>query len=221
MSTTDLAQPLREALSALPVFPLPRLVFFPGTMLPLHIFEHRYRTMIKHCLATHRALAVATLLDGPVDEHKNPPFSPIAGAGVIVDHEELPDGRYNILLRGDARVHLAELPFLPPYRRARAEILDDLPGALSPADRTALLTLVHAFVGDFRAKHPDFDFDFPEGPLEQALNPLASALVASTEARQRILAERSPQERCSLLLEQLAHQRAILQRQPGAQRILH
>ena len=221
MSTANLVQPLRDALAALPVFPLPRLVFFPGTMLPLHIFEPRYRTMVQHCLATHRAMAVATLLEGPADEHQNPPFAPVAGAGVIVDHEELPDGRFNILLRGDARVRLAELPFLPPYRRARAEILEDLPGEVGSADRTALRSLVRSFVADFRARTPDFEFELPEGPFEQQLNAIASQLVASPDAKQRILEERSPVERCARILEQLAAQRATLQQQPGARRVLN
>lgn len=221
MPSTDLAQPLRDALAALPVFPLPRVVFFPGTVLPLHIFEPRYRAMVKHCLATHRAMAVATLLDGPGDEHQNPPFASIAGAGVIVDHEELEDGRFNILLRGDTRVRLAELPFLPPYRRARAEVIDDLPGEISSADRTALLSLIQSFVSEFRARNPDFEFELPQGPIEQALGPIASFLVASTEAKRAILEERSPAERCTRLLEQLAQQRAILQQQPGARRVLH
>lgn len=220
MTSSDLTQPFREALAALPVFPLPRLVFFPGTMLPLHIFEPRYRTMIQHCLATHRSLAVAMLLEGPLDEHQHSPFAPVAGVGVIVDHEELPDGRFNILLRGDARVRLAELPFFPPYRRARAEIIDDLPGEVPETERTTLQTLVSAFLRDFRIKNPSFEFESSDGPFEQQIAHIASQLVASPEAKQRILEARSAPERCALLIEQLAGQRSVLQRH-GAPRVLN
>jgi ATP-dependent Lon protease len=221
MSVAPLAQPLRDALGALPVFPLPRLIFFPGTMLPLHIFEPRYRAMVVHCLATHRAMAVATLLEGPLDDHGNPPFASVAGAGVIVDHEELPDGRFNILLRGDARVRLDELPFLPPYRRARAEVLDDLPGEIRAHDATALRSLIRSFVTEFRVRNPGFEFELEEAPLELQLYPIASQLIASPEARLQLLQERSPSERCLRLIEQLAAQRAILRQQPGAQRVLN
>src|SRR3954462_2326372 len=101
---------LGPALSALPLFPLPT-VLFPGAMLPLHIFEPRYRAMIRDALDTHRALAVVLITDpNTLDEHGHPVIAEIAGAGVIVDHAELPSGRFNILVRGRARVRLEELP---------------------------------------------------------------------------------------------------------------
>ncbi|MCS6898991.1 MAG: hypothetical protein RMJ98_02795 [Myxococcales bacterium] len=76
-------------------------------------------------------------------------------------------------------------------------------------------------VGECRARDPDFEFDFPREPLEQALDPLASALVASTKAKLRILAERSPPERCALLLAQLAYERIIFQQRLSTHHVLH
>ena len=101
---------LAPALTALPLFPLPQTVLFPGALLPLHVFEPRYRALVRDVLKTHRSLSVVLITDpGQIDEHGHPAIAPVAGVGIIIDHAELPGGRYNILLRGRARVALAEL----------------------------------------------------------------------------------------------------------------
>jgi len=116
-----------SAIIQIPVFPLPDVVLFPHTLLPLHIFEPRYRQMVKDSLATDRRIAMALLRPGwEVDYYGRPPIHPIAGAGEIIQHEELPDGRFNILLRGTMRIGItAELPIDKPYRMARARPLPD------------------------------------------------------------------------------------------------
>src|SRR5580700_10422501 len=91
---------LAAALPALPLFPLPT-VLFPGALLPLHVFEPRYRQMVRDALDTHSALGVVFVTDADaLDEHGHPRIARIAGAGIIVDHAELPSGRFNILVRG-------------------------------------------------------------------------------------------------------------------------
>ena len=76
--------------------------------------------MLADALATHRCIAMALVVDGA---REPPPIAQVAGLGVIVEHETLPDGRSNIVLQGRARVVLDELPFVAPYRRARARVL--------------------------------------------------------------------------------------------------
>src|SRR5262249_22145375 len=108
------------ALDALPLFPLPT-VLFPGAVLPLHVFEPRYRKMVRDVLDSHHVLAVVLITDpSELDAHGHPAIAGVATAGTVIDYTELPGGRYNILLRGRVRVKLAELPFVPPYRRAAA-----------------------------------------------------------------------------------------------------
>ncbi|MEO8875983.1 MAG: LON peptidase substrate-binding domain-containing protein, partial [Polyangiaceae bacterium] len=117
---------LQAALDALPVFPLGQVVLFPNALLPLHIFEPRYQAMLKDCLATNGALAIGHVEDpADLDGLGHPKISAIAGAGCIVEHESLPGGRSNIVLRGISRVMLDELPFISPYRRAQATLLRD------------------------------------------------------------------------------------------------
>ncbi len=114
-------------LAELPVFPLPSVVFFPGTSMGLHLFEPRYRAMIQHCLDHGpRAIVIALLKPGYESDYEGTPeIHSIAGAGRIVAHRKNPDGTFDILLESVTRVRLTELPFVPPFRRARCEALPD------------------------------------------------------------------------------------------------
>src|SRR5687768_14009664 len=101
----------------LALFPLPAAVLFPGMLLPLHIFELRYRAMTEHVLANSKQMAVVLITSGPSDAHGQPSIARVAGVGEIVQHQALSDGRYNIVLSGMARVELHEHPFVGPFRR--------------------------------------------------------------------------------------------------------
>ena len=95
------------ALGRLKVFPLPKAVLLPGSGLPLHVFEPRYRALVEEALESDRVMAVARLAPGWESAYEGRPrLMPVAGAGVIEEHEKLPDGRFNILVRGVARVRI-------------------------------------------------------------------------------------------------------------------
>lgn len=132
-----------QALRRLKVFPLPQAVLLPGSTLPLHVFEPRYRDMVAAALEGDRVLAVAMLAPGwEKDYEGRPAVRPIAGVGIIEDAEKLADGRYNIMVRGVARVrlvkeHAAELPF----REMEAELAEE-----SPADDRQQVDLVRRAV---------------------------------------------------------------------------
>src|SRR3954469_9395432 len=101
----DLGLDHPAALTSLPIFPLANCVLLPGGLLPLHVFEPRYRDLTRHCLATHQTLGVARLR--PVFEwayYGRPPVFERFGVGKIICSEEMPDGRFALLLRGIARV---------------------------------------------------------------------------------------------------------------------
>src|SRR5579863_8721437 len=115
------------ALSALPIFPLPNCVLLPGGLLPLHVFEPRYRELTRDCLAGHHLMGVARLRTGYQTQYQGrPPVFERCGVGRIICSEELPDGRFALLLRGVARVEIArELPAERSYRRVEARLLED------------------------------------------------------------------------------------------------
>ncbi len=97
----------------IPIFPLPNVVLFPNVFLPLHIFEPRYRAMVADALAGDRIIGMVLLRPGYEASYDGrPPVYPIGCAGVITHSEPLPDGRFNIVLRGTREV--------PRDRRGRA-----------------------------------------------------------------------------------------------------
>jgi len=111
------------------LFPLPSLVFFPHVMQPLHIFEPRYRQLTADALASDRFVALVLPQPGWEKDYAGKPALHSVGCiGRITADQELEDGRFNILLRGLARIRLgAELPGKKLYRTARAELIEETP----------------------------------------------------------------------------------------------
>ena len=180
-------------LSELAVFPLPRVVFFPGTTLPLHIFEQRYRAMMRDCLASGRtAIAVTLLKPGYESDYEGrPAMHELCTVGRIEKHEELSDGRFNLVLRGLSRVKLDELPAGDlPYRRARADVIDGKRNAerVSRDAVTTLLSTASLVAAAVRKRHPDFSLGVqPDDPPHQVADTLADRLLADPSERQDIL----------------------------------
>src|SRR5262245_6226078 len=120
-----------------PLFPLPNVFLFPGCVMPLHVFEPRYRQMIEDLLDGPGQIVMGTV----PEEHANalagsPPVRTIAGLGEICRHERLPDGRFLVWLFGLSRVKIEEEPSTRLYRRVRIEpLLETAP----PKEREALL----------------------------------------------------------------------------------
>src|ERR1051326_143120 len=124
----------------LPIFPLPNVVLFPNVCLPLHIFEPRYREMTADALKHDRLIGMVLLRPGWQGDYEGrPAVYPVGCSGVITHAEQLPDGRYNIVLRGLERFRIVEEDDRLSYRRAYVEQMpDDTCGA---ADRAVLRAL--------------------------------------------------------------------------------
>lgn len=203
---------LAAALQRLPLFPLPQTVLLPGALLPLHVFEPRYRTLVSEVLETHRVLSVVLITNtDAIDAHGHPAIAAVAGAGEIIDHVELPGGRYNILLRGRARVRLEELPFAPPYRAARATALEDEPGELAAGAPAALLAMATSFAALVRERDHSFEFRLPRDASPGVVADLsAHHLVLDPRERQAILETLDVGARVRRATEALALQRHAL-----------
>jgi Lon protease-like protein len=136
----------------LPLFPLPRVVLFPHTFLPLHLFELRYRQMAAECLASHQHFILVL-----TRAHEGPDLVPVAtptfGTGClarIVKSEPLADGRFNILVQGRQAVRIQEEPSSRPFREARWEAEPFDPGAPWPEGaRAAFLEILARFAARF------------------------------------------------------------------------
>lgn len=109
----------------LPLFPLPNVVLFPKAYLPLHIFEHRYRAMVRDALDGRRTIGMVVLREGWQTATGLPPVYATGCAGEIVHHDALSDGRFNIVLRGTRKFRIARERLVQPYREADVEWLDE------------------------------------------------------------------------------------------------
>lgn len=196
-------------LARLAVFPLPSTVLFPGALMPLHIFEPRYREMMADVLASNRRIGIARLKPGfEANYQGRPPIFEICGAGAIVQETKRSDGRYDIVVRGIARVKLVEeLPPVESYRRFRAERLYDAPdqrdGSIG-AWQTKLGSLWEQLRPHLPAGARNLRA-LVEGTRSagEVADRVAEALIADPDDRQRLLEELDPGERLSRLVSRL------------------
>ena len=206
------ARSLEDALDAIPVFPLPQMVLFPEAILPLHIFEPRYRAMLEYCMSTNRAMVVAQIIGGQ-DEHGRPRIAPIATGGIVIEHQGLADGRSNIVLLGQARLRLEELDpdDSRPYRMARATILEDEVFSVLENDRASLVAAATMFAAEVKRHDPNFSFRMP-ATLDAAhiADLCAFHLVVDAAVRQAVLDELDPRARVEIVLSQLALQHGAM-----------
>jgi len=135
--------------ATIPIFPLPNVVLFPNVFLPLHIFEPRYRAMVKDALASDRIIGMVLLRPGFEPNYAGrPPVYPIGCAGLITHSEPLPDGRFNIVLRGLEKFRVTAEEGGQPRAHHPAYLP---PAAGDRADRRLPARLA-AGAGDYRAR---------------------------------------------------------------------
>ncbi len=111
----------------LPIFPLPNVVFFPQTVLPLHIFEPRYKQLVADALEGNRAIGMALLQPGwESRQDERPKVFNTGGMGLMTQYKQLEEGRYNIFLSGRHRYRILEFIRETPYRIARVRLLQEV-----------------------------------------------------------------------------------------------
>jgi Lon protease-like protein len=146
---------------SIPIFPLPGVVLLPGTMLPLHIFEPRYRAMVADALEGDRTIGMAMLRPGEEEaQGEAPRIYSVGGAGEIVESERLEDGRYNILLEARFRFRVLQETPPDPYRIARVEEVRSVPFA-DPSEQTRIPSHAEALFGEVAR-----ELDLPPLPVE-------------------------------------------------------
>lgn len=203
---------LGKACAALKVFPLHGVAVLPGTPTPLHVFEPRYRALVEDALHGDRILAVPGLESAAGAEQLHPPLLPVAGACVIEEDERYDDGRYDLVVRGLARVRLLhELPATSLYREFRAEILEDVWPAGGPAALEPRLQSLRQLVYELSTRLPA---ESGASSLAEAVAQLkdpsqiadlvAAAAIGEPEARQRVLEELAVAARLDRVIDEVA-----------------
>ncbi|MGE3821574.1 MAG: LON peptidase substrate-binding domain-containing protein [Isosphaeraceae bacterium] len=188
------------------LFPLPELVFFPHNVLPLHVFEPRYRQLTEDALAADQFVTMVRLRPpthaGP-GGLGSPPIDEVACLGRIIQHERTVDGRFFMLLVGRKRVRLLrERPSDRLYRIADAVLLEDeSPDQPEEPRRSELIRLFRAAI----ERQGPIDEDLAgllenAVPLDVLTDVVANALGLPPEFKQSLLAEPSAIRRADSLL---------------------
>jgi len=206
---------LAAALTRMPLFPLPNVVLFPHASLRLHIFEERYRAMTRDILLGERFLAMGLIVEGASPTDDGPAVEPVAGVGEVIMAHELPDGRFNLVVRGHTRIHIdEELASDRPYRLVSATVLPDAPVA-DPRELRDAEQSLRVLIGQLADA-------IPEGgePLRQIVagletpvalaNVAASELIADLAVRQRLLETRDVGERIERVTAEIVSMMARL-----------
>ena len=188
----------------IPIFPLPNVVLFPSTLLPLHVFEPRYRAMVTDALEGERLIGMVMLRPGWEPRYEqSPDVYPIGCAGFITHADRLPDGRYNIMLRGLEKFRIASERSAREgdecYRVARVELIQEVKTGASLAIQEARRRLERLIARKLHKNEHDFiPKDVPDADLVHAIAQHLEPLE-----KQALLECNSLLERCEALVELL------------------
>jgi len=181
------------------IFPLSGAVLYPGLHLPLHIFEPRYRALVTDALARDRRIGMIQ----PQRDTEGAPLFSIGCLGRIDEVEALPDGRFNIVLEGEARFRiLRELDVSTPFRQIEAELLAEREDeVLAPVERALFEREARRFAD---AQGYQVDWSALTRLDDQTLINAAAQIVPFDPASRQALLEASGlRERCELLVQLL------------------
>lgn len=199
----------------LPIFPLPNVVFFPRTVLPLHIFEPRYKQMVADALEGNRQIGMALLQPGwESRQDESPEVFDTGGMGLITQYKDLEEGRYNILLSGRHRYRIMEFIRETPYRVARVRLLQEvMPSSQEMNEISTELVRGFRELNEANTQpglEPDVieKLDFPT-----LVNSVCSSLNLSVYDQQQLLEMNSLKVRATTLL-------GILRRQIARKRVV-
>lgn len=186
---------------AVPIFPLPNAVLFPGILLPLHIFEPRYREMVGDALIGNKLIAMALLRPGWENDYYGRPevFSMIC-IGRIMNEQRLPDGRYNLMLYGLKRARIVEeLKTSKLYRVVSAELAEETGVELQFSD---LEEPQQKFIQAAAKALPGLNMDGSTS-LGTLVDVIGACLIQDTAVKQLILEELDVRARLERLMKAL------------------
>ena len=186
----------------IPLFPLPSTVLFPNVFLPLHIFEPRYRSMVRDALEGDRIIGMVLLKPGYELEYEGRPAIYGTGcAGVITHTEVLPDGCYNIVLHGMEKFRVTAEDVTKAYRTG---VIQGLPEDLDDTSREQLrrqrmrLEAVLASALERAGAEPRFP---PAIPDDDLINGLSQYMRLTPIERQALLEREGVLARCHSLID--------------------
>ncbi|MBL8922101.1 MAG: LON peptidase substrate-binding domain-containing protein [Myxococcaceae bacterium] len=200
----DALERVKAAAHRLKVFPLPSAVLLPGGIMPLHIFEPRYKAMLKDAIDSDGVFAMAQVVPGQERELAGrPDLDPMLCVGVVSVHEHLEDGRSNLVLTGVCRARIVkELAQQKPYREVEAEVLPDAPydGEEESTLQAALFELMARVPNEVGQRIAQVTTGAHGGALADLV---VGSLIADPERRFEVLSQLDVPARLSAVTEDL------------------
>lgn len=188
----------------IPLFPLPNVVFFPRMPLPLHVFEPRYRAMVRDAARGARLVGMALLrAEWEAEYCGTPPIFTVGTVGEMVRVEELPDGRFNIVLRGLREYVVARELHRATYREAVVTWREPFTDALPAGARGTIQRLVLRYLARIGRRPADDELLRGAVDDETFVNFLAQHLDVLPVEKQAMLEAATLAERGRRLIDVL------------------
>jgi ATP-dependent Lon protease len=189
----------------IPLFPLPNIVFFPNSLLPLHVFEPRYRQLVEDIIDSERIIGMVLLKPGwEKSYYDKPEIFSVACMGRIISVEIEKDGRSNIVLYGLKRVKIVEILYDAPYRLARVNLMEDIHGVNEEGHQKRIFELIsrwNTMLGtEYKSHRINVDFNLALGTLTDSITP---QVVSNVFHLQEFLEEAIVLKRADMILEHM------------------
>jgi ATP-dependent Lon protease len=197
----------------IPLFPLPNLVLFPHIVVPLHIFEERYKMMINGCIDSGEVFGLVLLRKG-TDEEKEDTIHRVGVTARIVEVERLDEGRINILVEGEKRFRIFRFTQQKPFWKGSVDFVEDRepPSAESLYEQVAELYRSVASLSASLSGSQETDLALPDSAIDLSFM-VSYVLDIESEEKQKLLEMDSTGERLRMLLAHLTETLRKLEQQ--------
>jgi len=188
----------------IPLFPLPNLVLFPNILVPLHIFEDRYKLMINGCIDRQELFGLVLLRSGAEEENEET-IHRVGMAARITEVERLQDGRMNIMCEGEKRFRIHRFTQRTPFWKGSVQLFEEEPlhqSAEALHEQVVSLYRQVVELGRKLSGSSQTEIELPESPVDLSYM-VAYVLDLDSEEKQKMLEMTSTTERMQVLVAHL------------------
>ncbi len=206
----------------IPLFPLPNLVLFPHVVVPLHIFEERYKLMINACIDRDEPFGLVLLRSGAETESEET-IHRVGVTARVVQVERLETGRMNILTEGESRFRIRRFTQHDPYWMGFVEFFEDDASQHSTEALSDQVSVLYGKVTELGAKlsgSEESDTELPESAVDLSYM-VSYVLDIDSEAKQKLLEITSTAERLRVLISHLDETIKNLEQQIAYKALIH
>ena len=186
------------------LFPLPNLVLFPGIVVPLHIFEDRYKLMVNDCIDRDEAFGLVLVRTGAEEETEDT-IHRVGVTARVSEVERLDNGRMNILCEGEARFRILRFTQQTPFWKGSVQFFEEAPIHQALESFYDRVSELYRHAGEMSSKlsgSPQTELVLPESPTDLSYM-VAYVLDIDTEEKQKMLEMTSTAERLQVLIVHL------------------